>query len=190
MKIYKIYRLICLITNKDYIGKTVKSVIQRINEHINSKYLIGKAIRKHEMENFKIEILWVTTSKETANCIEKAAIDFYNSITPNGYNLKQGGEGGNIFSGKTKEEKIIICKKISKTLTGQKASIEAIEKNRKAKKGNQYHLGYKHTEKQKKKWSEDRIGNKNAKGNKQTKIGKIKTAIGRLKYWIAKLESS
>ena len=113
-------------SRKRYIGQTY-NLKRRIVEHLKSDYLVGRALRKYD--NYKFSILHTTKSKVKANRLEIAAIAAHNSIAPNGYNLKPGGEGGNIFSGKTKEEIKVICKKISE-----------------AGKGNQYLLGFHHTE--------------------------------------------
>lgn len=197
-KIYKIYKLICLITNMSYIGQTYKSIKQRINEHIGSDFYIGKAIRKHEIKNFKVEILWKTTSKETANCIEKAAIKFYNTQVPNGYNLTSGGEGGDYWKGKknpviseankkriwTKESR----EKVGKASKGHKLSKESKKKCRESK------LGNKNPAKKPgvgAKISKAKIGKKmSAKSKKNMKIARNKpeTNIKRLKTFIRKLE--
>lgn len=180
-----IYKLMCLITNKSYIGQT-NNFIKRLKGHFNSKYLIENAIRKYEIKNFKVEILWITTSKETANCIEIAAIDFYNARAPNGYNLTKGGEGGDTQSGikRSKETKIkmrrpkseshklamkIACPNrygINNPMYGKKR-IDVAERNKKDKPAKGKH------------W-------KCLKTNKKSKRTKIKMAIARIKYWLRK----
>jgi len=91
LKTHYIYKLIAP-NKKCYIGRTVnfKDMLQR---HLKSDFPIGRAFRKYEPQNFKIEILWITINQNTANCIEVAAIDFYSTYKPNGYNMTKGGEG-------------------------------------------------------------------------------------------------
>ena len=89
--IYKIYNDI---NEKVYIGQSVnptrrfKNHIQRAkNDSDNS--LIHKAIAKYGEEHFFLEVIEWT---ENYNQREKELIQKYNSISPNGYNILQGGE--------------------------------------------------------------------------------------------------
>ena len=177
IKVYKIYKLVCLITNKNYIGWTI-NFWRRLNQHIGSNYLIGKAIRKYELKNFKIEILWITTSKETANCIEKAAINFYNSKAPNGYNLTGGGDGR--FCKQTKEsiEKIKTSrKKQIPPFQNRKHTKEWKKDNSKRMQGNQYSKGVKHTKEANRKSSESQKSSKTQYKRIKRKIAKLEGDI-------------
>ena len=51
------------------------------------------AIKKYGKENFKIECL-VECNDSFLDEYETKFIDIYNTLHPNGYNLKLGGEGG------------------------------------------------------------------------------------------------
>lgn len=71
----------------------MRKAFNRIKRHIRAASLIGRAIRKHEIKNFKLELLWEAINKREANIVEIAAISAHKSIHPNGYNLTAGGEG-------------------------------------------------------------------------------------------------
>ena len=90
---------IYIITNKinlkQYIGRTIGSIENRLKEHnrqskkIYSKTPLHIDIQKYGIENFKIEKLYefnVDTQKE-ANKIEQQFINKFNTKQPNGYNV-------------------------------------------------------------------------------------------------------
>ncbi len=98
-----VYIVINKINNKKYIGYTTKTLHDRIKTHVlkayskSSKhynYNFQRAIRKYSIDNFTWEVLCNCYSKK--ECIEKEIeyIKKYNSVSPNGYNLTYGGEGG------------------------------------------------------------------------------------------------
>lgn len=91
------------INGKQYVGYTTKSLEERRKIHLyksnsNSNkhyfYLFKQAIRKYGIDNFNWEILERCSSIE--ECCEKEIyfINKYNTISPNGYNLTKGGNGG------------------------------------------------------------------------------------------------
>ena len=80
----------------EYVGKTTRSVEERFKEHTKSPYRIGKAIRKHGVENFVIAILKVCYSKAELDFWEKHFIKSRNTLSPCGYNLTEGGDGGGV----------------------------------------------------------------------------------------------
>jgi len=100
-----------------YIGYTSKSLSERIYGH-NKKANNSKeksfnqafklALRKYGVDNFLCEELFTCDTKDEACQLEIDMIKKYNSITPNGYNMTLGGEGGI-----PNEE---VKKKISETL--------------------------------------------------------------------------
>jgi len=98
-----VYIAINKINSKKYIGYTTKALHERIKTHVikayskSSKhydYNFQRAIRKYSIDSFTWEVLYNCCSKE--ECIQKEieCIKHYNSISPNGYNLTHGGEGG------------------------------------------------------------------------------------------------
>lgn len=115
---YYIYKLTNLITNKVYIGKTTQTLEQRLNEHAiyasdeNHKTHLANSIRKHGIENFKIESIDTANTEEELDRKEKFWIKKYNSVLE-GYNLTDGGEGGNTYKYKTEAEMLEIKNKLS-----------------------------------------------------------------------------
>ena len=74
-------------------------------------------MNKYGINNFSFEIIEKCKKDELSNK-EKYWISFYNSTSPNGYNLTKGGEGGNTFQYRTEEQMQETKKKISKVTSG------------------------------------------------------------------------
>lgn len=114
-----IYKITNKITNKCYIGETKKSnPYLRWNEH-KSKIEKGigcpalqYAVKKYGIDNFKFDILIICFDEDRYK-FEKEYIKKYNSISPNGYNLTSGGEGGGFYG---KKHTIETINKISYSL--------------------------------------------------------------------------
>ena len=107
---------------KFYIGITTESLSRRVQRHINyaranKPYALSAAIRKYGEKSFIAEHIASAISKDDLAHIEKIAIEQYNSMCPNGYNMTGGGEG--TYRVAPSEEK---RKKISKSLSGRKLS--------------------------------------------------------------------
>ena len=64
----------------------------KIGDMISLRDLVKYAIKKYGSENFKVEILEIASSLEELIFLEKYYIKFFNSISPFGYNLTEGGE--------------------------------------------------------------------------------------------------
>lgn len=114
---YKIYLITNLNNGKGYVGLTKLSLRERFQIHCrpssNCTILI-KAIIKHGKENFKIELLETSESKEVAELIESIYIcDLKTEYFNNGYNLSSGGT----YAGGHSE---LTRKKMSKSKTGVK----------------------------------------------------------------------
>lgn len=99
--IYNIYKITNTINDKVYIGQTSYPIAKRFREHINrAKYEsnivrpLYSAMRKHGVENFKIELIERVKTKKLTNAREKYWINYYNSFLGRGYNATEGGEGG------------------------------------------------------------------------------------------------
>jgi predicted GIY-YIG superfamily endonuclease len=98
-----VYKATNKLNGKVYIGYTSKTLQQRIYSHFK-KSLNAKekafnqpfklALRKYGKENFEWEELFSCITKKEACEKEIEMIDHYKSITPNGYNMTFGGEGG------------------------------------------------------------------------------------------------
>jgi len=91
-------------SGKKYIGQCVKELISgkkwgyinRWKEHIrdsktrNYCRVLNNAINKYNPENFTVELI-LECSIEKLDEFEKYYINFYNTLSPNGYNLTNGG---------------------------------------------------------------------------------------------------
>jgi group I intron endonuclease len=108
MNIYSIYKATNLINGKIYIGK---------DKHNNKKYygsglLLKEAIKKYGIENFKKEIIEECDSIELLNEREKFWIQSFNSTDIEiGYNISDGGDGGDTLTNNPNRESIIEKRK-------------------------------------------------------------------------------
>ena len=92
-----IYYIINKIDNKKYIGQTLeKDIYKRWKNHLkkasNCRYL-KRALEKYGKENFKFDIICVCFD-EDCNKYEQEYMDKYDTIVPNGYNLRKAGNNG------------------------------------------------------------------------------------------------
>lgn len=90
-------------TGKMYIGQTVRTLKERFHEHKNAhkslKTLIGRSIRKHGKDSFECYQLDFAESQDQLDYLELMYIAKYNTISPNGYNLRSGGREGGVGTG-------------------------------------------------------------------------------------------
>lgn len=94
-----IYKITNTITNKIYVGKTTKTLHERMSGHRDaakaaSQTYLHRAIRKYGIKNFTMEPLFAV--------FDESDIDFYESyfiseLAPH-YNMTKGGEGGDTSS--------------------------------------------------------------------------------------------
>jgi group I intron endonuclease len=99
-----IYRTTNLKNGKIYVGKDTKNS----KNYLGSGVLLKKAIKKYGKENFIKEILETCENEEQLNEREKFWINKLNSNIF-GYNLTDGGTGGDTFS-KNPNKEDIRCK--------------------------------------------------------------------------------
>jgi group I intron endonuclease len=137
-----IYKATNLINGKVYIGQTVRSLDERMREHLrHSKTAFDKALKKYGISNFRIETIDCATSIDELNAKEKYWIDIYNAFGKSGYNMCEGG-GNTIGYHHTEEAK-------------RKMSVA----KKQMYKGNENpFFGKKHTPKSKAKMSQTRTG--------------------------------
>jgi group I intron endonuclease len=96
-----IYKITNLLNGKIYIGKDLFNN----QEYFGSGILIKNAILKYGKDNFKREILEYVDSRENLNDREKYWIKELNAQNREiGYNIHNGGDGGDTFSGKHHSE--------------------------------------------------------------------------------------
>jgi len=147
-----IYKTINLINNIIYVGQDSKNNPQ----YLGSGLYILRAIKKYGKENFKKEILCECNSKEELDQKEIYWIKNLNSKVPNGYNFTDGG-GGTLGDHRPKSEEHNRKNRESQLgnknhMYGKKSPKHSIYMKEKMK-GNNYHLGFKHSEETKKKIS-------------------------------------
>ena len=92
-----IYKITNTINNKIYIGQTVQHVSSRYSRHkYNAKSgesgALYSAMRKYGIDNFLVEEIDGANSISELNYKEKHYIEYLNSKSPNGYNIKEGGK--------------------------------------------------------------------------------------------------
>lgn len=111
-----------------YVGYSVNPEERFKKGHCkNKKWPINKAIKKHGEHNFKIIILFDTFSKQEIGDIERYYIKEFNTLAKNGfgYNVHEGGEGGNTFAGMSEEERAEIKRKEIETKTNRPEELKA-----------------------------------------------------------------
>lgn len=93
----EIYKITNKINGKSYIGKTKFKALVRWKDHVTGYHpnsAIHKAIVKYGVTNFSFEVLEINVDEDSLNEWEMYYIKLYNSKSPNGYNLTDGGDGG------------------------------------------------------------------------------------------------
>ena len=108
-----IYLITNTVNNKHYIGQSIylrKRLLKHKSNWEKSKYdtPLYRAFTKYGIDNFKIEILWFTTSteyntlKKTLDTLEKEYIQKYKSCGE--YNQTKGGDAGVLGYKETEEQ--------------------------------------------------------------------------------------
>ena len=91
-----IYKIMNKIDNKIYIGQTIHDYETRWKQHLkkrsNCRYL-SSAIKKYGVDNFEFKLVCITFDNNLDD-MEINYIKQYNSLVPNGYNLRLGGNSG------------------------------------------------------------------------------------------------
>lgn len=138
----RIYKITNKLNQNFYIGKTKKTLNQRLSGHFNfalrrnSQSHFHKAIRKYGKENFIIEEIEVCE-----NNLGSREMFWISKLKPE-YNQTLGGDGGILGYSHTEETKKIISQKNTGKLVGNKNPF----------------YNQTHTEEQKEKWSKMRKG--------------------------------
>ena len=159
------------ISNKKYIGQTIKYYKKRWSNHINllknnkhNNNHLQNSWNKYGEENFEFILLHElifdneNDRKNMLDLIEKIYIVGWNLLDDRyGYNISSGGSNGNNFAGKSEEEMNDIKNKMSENTTGK----------------NNPFYGKHHTEETKEKISNAKMGK--YIGNKNPMFGKHHT---------------
>jgi group I intron endonuclease len=147
-------------SGKSYIGQTIKNVEERLRQHrkkYNKSTAIYRAIRKYGWENFDKD--WYECPDEDLNKHEELMIDVLGTLTPGGYNLKEGGANGKL-SDETKQ-------RIRESHIGMKKSEESKQKQAESIKGENNHFyGKTHTEKTIQQMKKAQLGEKHHNSKK------------------------
>lgn len=170
-----IYKITNTITNKCYIGETIKSPEHRWKQHLQ-KIKKGEgcpalrdAINSYGLESFTFEVI-LNCPDEERFAREIEMIKQYNSQVPNGYNILPGGICGGGFIGKKhNEETIEKIKESSKKFHEENPDYFETyrEKHKEAMKNVDISSVVKNSEKFRKAVEEGRVG---ANGHKDGKI--------------------
>ena len=149
-----IYILENKVNGKCYIGQTINEFKNRYRQHQTSHSIIGKALRKHGVDNFNITLL-ENIPEEKLDELERKYIEKYSSIFPNGYNFESGGHKGKHHSEETKKKQSEAEKGTKNHFYGKHHSKETKDKMREAKIGYiPWHKGKHLSEEHKRKISE------------------------------------
>ncbi len=109
-----IYKITNTINKQCYIGQTIMNLEERWRHHKNVKSncrYLKNAFQKYGIENFEFKLICICFDCDL-NRFEIEYIKKYNSIVPNGYNLRAGGDNGGKHNDETKL-------KISEALKGR-----------------------------------------------------------------------
>ena len=153
-----IYKLKNNLNGKEYIGQTTRDLSRRLTQHKSLKSnkcpYLKNAISKYGFEVFSVEILDKAESVEKLNELEIFYISKHNTLHPNGYNLKSGGENGGKWSDESR-------KRASDSAKGRKHSEETKLKISNLISGKNHPMfGKHHTDETKKRLSENNSGSK------------------------------
>jgi group I intron endonuclease len=118
-----VYKITCVLSGKCYVGITKHSSAKRWATHVyEANYtaikgckLLNSAIRKYGRDAFLIADIAYGSSEEELLRMETEFIRNENTLSPNGYNLNEGGCGNLNPSDETR-------RRISSSLTGKKFS--------------------------------------------------------------------
>jgi group I intron endonuclease len=111
----KIYKIVNKNNSKIYVGKTSKSLEERFSGHLKcakdkvNRYLYD-SMNHHGYESFEILEIEECKSDEELNEHEKFWIKQLNSLYPNGYNMTDGGDGGNTVKHWSEEDRVRLYK--------------------------------------------------------------------------------
>lgn len=95
-----IYLVTCLENGKRYVGQTTAAdPLKYWQGHLNaarkgSEKVLYEAIRKYGAATFSFEVIWHAPDKISLDLSEDALISLFETMSPNGYNLRGGGSHG------------------------------------------------------------------------------------------------
>ena len=94
-----IYEAVNSVNGKRYVGKTGRTLSERIKEHAQqsargSSFCFHEAIRKYGISAFCFRVLDVADDPFQLTEKERAWVAQCDSVAPHGYNMTRGGQGG------------------------------------------------------------------------------------------------
>ena len=144
-----VYKITNTVNQKSYIGISIHEPEKgRIEDHLTGKgnRILANSVRKHGRNAFIYEILEENVFSEFLSDLEIHYIKKFNTVTPNGYNLTDGGE------------------------VGKKHSLESRRKMSEAKKGRTSHMkGKTHSPETRRKLSEAHKGRRQSAETRRKK---------------------
>jgi group I intron endonuclease len=125
------------INGKCYVGKTTGPLAKRWRGHVyDAKYsksknrLFANALRKYTQDGFTLSVLAKAPNSQLST-MEKIWIFLMNSMTPNGYNLTEGGEGAVGYKFSEEDRKKISAGVRAIVTTSFRSKLSAAQKGRK-----------------------------------------------------------
>lgn len=126
-----IYKTTNLVNDKIYVGKKEKNVFDPT--YYGSGLLLTQDLKAYGFEKFKIEILQWCRTLESLNAAEKRWIKKLKAQNSEiGYNISDGGDGGNLLRNLSEDKKQERAEKIANKLRNKKFSKERVQKMREA----------------------------------------------------------
>ena len=133
-----VYLIKNTVNSKVYVGQTIRGSLEtRFIEHCaktSGCLAMSNAIKKYGRDNFIIESVFRSDSLEELNKKEQELIKELNTLSPNGYNLRIGGEN-HIISEESRLRMSQAQSGENHHMFGKHHSKETIEKMSKASKG-------------------------------------------------------
>jgi group I intron endonuclease len=151
-------------TGKIYIGQTTRPIHKRLEEHETGQSIslrgISGAIKKYGWENFEID--WYECVDDDLNKHERWLVTLMGTLSPNGYNLREGGGSRGKHSEESKQKNRESNSGKNSYWFGKKQNEEHRQKRREAQLGeNNHRWGSKRSKETKQKHSESIKGDKN-----------------------------
>ena len=139
-----IYKITNLLNGKCYVGQA-KNLKKRIKGHERSvsrvKSPLYSAIQSHGWDQFNIEIIYRAETYEQLDQLEIDYIKKYQSLYPIGYNLTEGGTGGDLVTSHPNREHLYDSRRgrvpWNKGLQGLKGEANGNYNNPSSFKGNE-----------------------------------------------------
>jgi group I intron endonuclease len=156
-----IYKITHIPSGKCYIGQTIRCVKERWMHHCkpsNECIKLARAIQKHGKNSFSVDTIAKYQTLEDLNNAEEYYINWYNSLSPNGYNLHTGGNN-HIVSDETRKKQSKSHKGMQTWWIGRKHSKETLIEYSSSRTGSGNGMfGRKHTAETKEKQRRARLG--------------------------------